>query len=52
MTEGKFFFLRENISQLIAGVIPLRAGDMYRVQPHVPHGVRCRESALIVQARA
>ena len=30
----------------------LRAGDLYRVPPSVRHGVRCRDHALVVQARA
>jgi quercetin dioxygenase-like cupin family protein len=31
---------------------PLKAGDMYRIRPNTPHGIRCRDYALIVQARA
>ena len=34
------------------GTMPLRAGDMYRIRPNTPHGIRCRDYALIVQARA
>ncbi len=30
----------------------LRAGDLYRIPPNVSHGVRCKDYALIVQARA
>jgi quercetin dioxygenase-like cupin family protein len=30
----------------------LRAGDVYRILPNILHGVRCREHALVVQARA
>jgi quercetin dioxygenase-like cupin family protein len=30
----------------------LRAGDLYRIPPNVTHGVRCKDHALIVQARA
>ena len=30
----------------------LRAGDLYRVPPNVRHGVRCANSALVVQVRA
>jgi len=30
----------------------LRAGDLYRIPPNVTHGVRCKDHALVVQARA
>lgn len=30
---------------------PLRAGDLYRVPAGVPHGVRCRSRAVVVQVR-
>ena len=30
----------------------LRAGDLYRIPPNVTHGVRCKDYALVVQARA
>jgi len=44
--EGEFSFTdgeRETVVQ---------AGDVYRVPPNVTHGVRCKDHALIVQARA
>ncbi|MDP8921837.1 MAG: cupin domain-containing protein [Chloroflexota bacterium] len=31
---------------------PLRAGDLYRIPAHVPHGIRCREPAVVVQVRS
>ena len=34
------------------GETVLRAGDLYRVPPHAPHGVRCSRHAIVVQARA
>jgi len=44
--EGRFeFFNNEKTTSL-------KAGDMYRIRPNVPHGIRCTQSALIVQARA
>ncbi len=30
----------------------LRAGDLYRVPPNARHGVRCKDHAFVVQARA
>jgi quercetin dioxygenase-like cupin family protein len=30
----------------------VRAGEVYRVPAHVPHGIRCRERAVVVQVRA
>ena len=44
--EGEFEFVSGD------AVTVLRAGDLYRIPPHIPHGVRCRDYALIVQARA
>jgi quercetin dioxygenase-like cupin family protein len=44
--EGSFEFISDD------RVIPLQAGDMYRIPPNVRHGVRCEKYALIVQARA
>ena len=44
--EGEFaFFAGEDETTL-------RAGDLYRVPAHVPHGIRCRERAVVVQVRA
>ena len=34
------------------GAIPVHAGEIYRIASNVPHGVRCQDQALIVQARA
>ncbi|HEX6385121.1 MAG TPA: cupin domain-containing protein [Anaerolineae bacterium] len=44
--EGSFEFVSGE------RVVRLQAGQMYRIPPHVPHAVRCREYALIIQARA
>lgn len=44
--EGSFEFFDDE------RVTPLKAGDMYRIRPNTPHGVRCQDYALIVQARA
>ena len=44
--EGSFEFFDDNKT------IEIKAGQMYRVRPDVPHGIRCHESALIIQARA
>jgi len=30
----------------------IKAGEMYRIRPNVPHGIRCQDNALIIQARA
>ena len=44
--EGSFEFFNDEET------FPLKAGEMYRIRPDVPHGIRCKESALIIQARA
>jgi len=44
--EGSFEFVSGG------EVVPLQVGQMYRIPPHVPHGVRCQDYALIIQARA
>lgn len=44
--EGSFEFFNDD------SVTQLKAGDMYRIRPNVSHGIRCRESALIIQTRA
>jgi mannose-6-phosphate isomerase-like protein (cupin superfamily) len=44
--EGEFEFFNDE------DVTSLKAGDMYRIRPNVVHGIRCRNYALIVQARA
>ncbi len=43
---GEFSFTNGNQETV------LRAGDLYRIPPNVRHGVRCRDHALVVQARA
>lgn len=43
---GAFTFVTE------AEDVSLEAGDMYRVPANVLHGVRCEDSALVVQARS
>lgn len=43
---GSFEFFNDD------GITPINAGEMYRVRPNVPHGIRCKKSALIIQARA
>ncbi|MDQ4077961.1 MAG: cupin domain-containing protein, partial [Chloroflexota bacterium] len=37
--EGSFEFVSGEAA------IPLQAGDLYRIPPHVPHGVRCHDYA-------
>ena len=44
--EGSFEFFNSEKTT------PLKAGDMYRIRPNVSHGIRCKEFALIIQARA
>lgn len=44
--EGSFAFVSGD------SVVSLKAGQMYRIPPNVPHGVRCEKYALIIQARA
>jgi quercetin dioxygenase-like cupin family protein len=44
--EGSFEFFNGD------KVTPLQAGQMYRIRPHTPHGIRCKDYALIIQARA
>ena len=44
--EGEFEFFSDE------GATSLKAGDMYRIRPNTPHGIRCRDYALIIQARA
>jgi len=44
--EGSFEFFNND------GATQLKAGEMYRIRPNVWHGIRCKESALIIQARA
>ncbi len=34
------------------GETGLRAGDLYQIPPNVTHGVRCKDYALVLQARA
>lgn len=43
---GSFEFYSDDETTVI------NADQMYRVRPNVPHGVRCHDSALIIQARA
>ena len=43
--EGEFVFFDGENETL------LRAGDVYRVPKGVPHGVRCRGRAVVVQVR-
>lgn len=42
--EGEFEFVIEG------DVIPVKKGEIYRVLPNVPHGVRCAGPTIIVQA--
>lgn len=44
--EGSFEFVSGDQT------ITLDEGQIYKIPPHVPHGVRCRNYALIIQARA
>ena len=44
--EGEFSFTDGDEETI------LRAGDLYRIPPNLVHGVRYRDHALIVQARA
>ena len=44
--EGSLEFFNDE------AVFPLTAGNMYRIRPDVPHGIRCDNYALIIQARA
>lgn len=44
--EGSFEFFDDD------KITEIKAGQMYRVRPGVPHGIRCHNSALIIQARA
>jgi quercetin dioxygenase-like cupin family protein len=43
--EGEFSFTHGEQE------IVLRAGDLYKVPAFQPHGVRCRERAVIAQVR-
>ena len=44
--EGAFAILSEGRETIV------RAGELYRVEANVPHGIRCLERAVIVQVRA
>jgi quercetin dioxygenase-like cupin family protein len=44
--EGEFAFFSGDDETVV------RAGELYRVPAHAPHGVRCRERAVVVQVRA
>ena len=44
--EGEFAFVSGDVETLV------RAGELYRVPAGAPHGVRCRERAVVVQVRA
>jgi quercetin dioxygenase-like cupin family protein len=44
--EGEFSFTNGDEETV------LRTGDLYRIPPNVTHGVRCKDHALVVQARA
>ena len=44
--EGSFVFFNDD------DVFEIKAGEMYRIRPDVPHGIRCQDYALIIQARA
>ena len=44
--EGSFEFMLDR------GAVPVHAGEVYRIASNVPHGVRCQDHALVVQARA
>ena len=45
MLEGDFSFTRGDEE------VVLRRGDLYRVPAGEPHGVRCRDQAVIAQVR-
>lgn len=44
--EGSFEFFNDD------GVFEIKAGEMYRIRPDVSHGIRCKDYALVIQARA
>ncbi|MGE5224734.1 MAG: cupin domain-containing protein [Omnitrophica WOR_2 bacterium] len=41
--NGSMSFIHED------GIVDLKSGDVYRILPDVPHGIYCKDHALIVQ---
>lgn len=44
--EGEFVITSGDAETVV------QAGELYRVSAHEPHGIRCRERAVVVQVRA